>query len=493
MKKIHKYFIYNCIILSVFVTGCEGLLVEKPRTFLAQEVVFQTAEGAISATTGIYKPLAGNDLYGWWLLGNLELFADYINGRGSQSPPSEFQLDATSVQRIGFVWRGAYQVINRANIVIQRLEENPVPGMTPELTNRLIGEARFLRAISYFHLVRLFGDVPLRLRPETDTESLDIPRNPASEVYEQIVLDLEFGEIHLPGSYPSSEIGRATRWAAKGILADLHLTLGQWDAAASKAKEIMDDGPFSLLEVEEPADFQLMFGPDVVTHSEEIFSIKHASVPGLGFGALWLMHRAGSGYSLGSNAHAWMGNLDSWLGDWVEQLDGGDLRPKDWLYNGPHDEQFLSNEVPMLFKKFRDTESDNAGNDFPLIRYTEIVFIFAEAISQANGGPTAEAYDALNSIRRRAYGRNLTVPDPEVDLPSGLSAQEFRDELLLERAREFVMEGKRWYDLVRTGTAIEVIQALGKPIEQKHLKWPLPAEEIDNNNAIGQENQNPGW
>ncbi|HLU89271.1 MAG TPA: RagB/SusD family nutrient uptake outer membrane protein, partial [Cyclobacteriaceae bacterium] len=174
-------------------------------------------------------------------------------------------------------------------------------------------------------------------------------------------------------------------------------------------------------------------------------------------------------------------------------LDGPDLRPKDWLYNGPHDEQFLSNEVPMLFKKFRDTQSDNPGNDFPIIRYTEVVFIFAEANCMANGEPTAEAYEAINSIRRRAYGKTPHTPDPVADLPTGLSAQEFRNELMLERAKEFVMEGKRWYDLLRTGTALDVIQALGKPIQEKHLKWPIPAEEIDNNEALGQENQNPGW
>lgn len=85
----------------------------------------------------------------------------------------------------------------------------------------------------------------------------------------------------------------------------------------------------------------------------------------------------------------------------------------------------------MLFKKFRDTHSNIAGNDFPVIRYTEVVLIFAEAESQANGGPTSAAYEAINSVRRRAFGREINIPDPEADLPTGLSAQEFRDELLL--------------------------------------------------------------
>jgi len=174
-------------------------------------------------------------------------------------------------------------------------------------------------------------------------------------------------------------------------------------------------------------------------------------------------------------------------------LEGPDLRPNDWLYNGPHDEQFLDDEIPMLFKKFRDPLPGPGGNDFPIIRYTEIVFTFAEAESQLNNGPTPEAYEAVNMIRRRAYGLDYNQPSAEADLPAGLSAQEFRDELMMERAKEFVMEGKRWYDMVRTGTAIEIMSGLGFPIQERHLLWPIPSEEIDNNDALTQEDQNPGW
>jgi hypothetical protein len=482
--------------MVILLSNCS--LDEEPRTFLSQDGVFSTKEGAISATSGIYEPWGNNNLYGWWLLGNLEFFSDYIYGRGSQSPASRYQLDGTSVIRIGNIWRGAYQLINRANIVIQQLEGKEIPDVSPELKNRLIGEARFNRALGYFHLVRLFGDVPLRLVPETDADKLAIPRSSTNDVYNQIIEDLEFGELNLPESYPTSDIGRATSWAATSLLAKVYLTLGNWSEAAAKAKEVMDSGQFNLLEVSEPEDFQNMFGPTVITHPEEIFSLKHARIGGLGFGPLWLMHRAGSGYSLGGNAHAWFGNFDSWLGEWVKELDSPDpdLRTLDWLYNGPHDEQFLSSEIPMLFKKFRDTESDPPGNDFPILRYTEIVLIFAEATSQANNGPTAEAYEWINKVRRRAFGRDLSLSDPDVDLTPGLSVQQFQDSILLERAKEFVMEGKRWYDLLRTGTTLEVIRASGEgksAIEERHLKWPIPAEEIDNNDAMTQDDQNPGW
>ncbi len=491
-KVFYKLFLGLALLMAS--SACEDALIEEPRNFLSQETVFSSESGAVAATMGIYEPFRENDLYGWWLLGNLEFGADTMFGRGSQANASRYQLASRGIGRIGFIWRGAYNVINRANIVIQQLEEKDIEGLDANEKNELIGEARFLRALAYFHLVRLFGDCPLRTQPETDQAQLAIPRSPVSDVYTQILDDLQFAENNLPNV--NYREGRATRWSASGILAIVYLTRSQWTEAAAKAKEIMDSGLFSLLEVTEPEDFQQIFGPTVVTHSEEIFSLKHARIAGLEFEPLWLMHRAGSGYSLGGNAFAWFGNPDSWLGDWMKEIGGPDLRTTDWMYNGPQDEQFLSVEIPMLFKKFRDTESELPGNDFPVVRYTEILMIFAEATSQANGGPTPDAYEAVNMVRRRAYGRDINTPDAEADLPAGLNAEQFQEEVLLERAKEFIMEGKRWYDLLRTGKTLEVIRASGPgkaAIEEKHLKWPIPSEEIDNNEAMTQADQNPGW
>jgi starch-binding outer membrane protein, SusD/RagB family len=147
----------------------------------------------------------------------------------------------------------------------------------------------------------------------------------------------------------------------------------------------------------------------------------------------------------------------------------------------------------MLFKKFRG-KNPNLSNDTPILRYAEVLLIFAEAESMAKGGPTAEAYEAINMVRRRAFGKAIKIPFPEVDLPSGMSSVEFRDAVIMERAKELLVEGKRWYDLLRTNTAIEVCKAAGfSAIEEKHLKWVIPQSEIDNNDALTQNDQNPGW
>lgn len=471
--------------------ACDSALEEEPESFLSSQQVFRSEEGAISAVKGVYQPLRNTNYYAWWFTGMVEMHADYVNGRGSQAPVGNYQIGATNINRIGFVWSEIYESINRANIVIANVPN--VSGISPTLRDQLIAEARFVRALGYFHLVRLWGDVPLRTTPTIGTEALAVPRSPTDEVYSVIIEDAQFGEAHLPDSYDMDNIGRATRWAAKILLAKVNLTRERWSEAAAKAKEIMDSGMFELVRVETSADFDKIFGPDVITHSEEIFAIKYLRDPDLGSEIPWLLHRPGAGYSSGG-VFAWPGEPESWIGDWPE--DSPDLRRNFNLYNGA-DTVFLSPEIPMLFKKYKDPQApaqSGHANDLQVFRYAEALLIFAEAESMASGGPTSEAHEAINMVRRRAYGKDPNIPDPGgADIPAGMTADEFRDVVMLERAKEFVMEAKRWFDLLRTDTALEIIQGLGKPISAKNLKWPIPDEELDNNDALTQADQNPGW
>ena len=111
----------------------------------------------------------------------------------------------------------------------------------------------------------------------------------------------------------------------------------------------------------------------------------------------------------------------------------------------------------------------------------------------ANGGPTAESYDAVNRIRRRAYGLPLEQPAPAVDFPTGLSQSDFRDLLIQERAYEFLVEGKRYWDLKRTGKLEGAIVAVGDPYDPKYMLFPIPRAELDTNAALTLADQNPGW
>jgi hypothetical protein len=109
-----------------------------------------------------------------------------------------------------------------------------------------------------------------------------------------------------------------------------------------------------------------------------------------------------------------------------------------------------------------------------------------------NGSPTSAAYDAVNRIRRRAYGKDLNSPS-SVDLASGMSLQQFRDAVIQERAKEFFAEGKRYWDLKRTGKLIDVVSQTGDPVSEQYMLWPLPREEIDANDSLSASDQNPGW
>ena len=191
---------------------------------------------------------------------------------------------------------------------------------------------------------------------------------------------------------------------------------------------------------------------------------------------------------------AWLPVENSIVGRW----DTDDLRQEFNIYRFrivEGDTVFVNPQTPVLFRKYRDPGAPNnssARNNVPFFRLAEAYLIYAEAASEANGGPDALALERLNIIRRRGYGLDLTAPSPE-DYPAGLSAAEFKDRVLDERAYEFVLEMKRWNDLLRTGRAQEFIEATGKAWSDVSLLFPIPIDEINNNPALSPSDQNPGY
>jgi hypothetical protein len=492
MKNIFRFNtirVAALVVMSVIPFSCEDILKEDPGTFLSQAKTFSNSDGAKAATMGIYQSLRGSGYYGTSFLRNLTHHADYCLGRGSQAPMANFQIDATNITRISEGWVAIYGQIYRANLVIKEVPN--VPGIDAGLASTFVAEAKFLRALGYYNLVRAWGAVPLRLEPETSNFS--IGRASVDEIYSQVIADLQAVEEVLPSTWPTADLGRATKWAAKTLLADVFLTRERWTDAAAKAKEVMDSNLFSLVRIATSNDFQTkMFGPDILTHSEDIFSIKY-NVAQNNDPYVRHFHKPEANYAQGGSFGV-LGNLDSFIGkdDWALET-SPDLRRNQALYNGD-DKKYLDNAVRMLLKKFRGTPT-NVSNDQPLLRYAEVLMIFAEATTMANGAPTAAAYDALNAVRRRAFGQDPAVPYPAADFPAGLSAVAFREALILERAKEFMCEGKRWFDLLRTNTALQVMLAIPSKnkITAKNLLWPIPKEEIDNNDELDADDQNPGW
>ncbi|MEO1011548.1 MAG: RagB/SusD family nutrient uptake outer membrane protein [Bacteroidota bacterium] len=481
----------SILLLFLVLSSCDKALEEVPEDRLAVTNFYTNEADALAAVYAIYGPMRASNYYGARYPGHFEVLADYANGRGSYAPVSEYQgLNTVNIGRTDNMWALMYQSINRANTVIGR-----VPGidMDSQLRDALVAEAHFLRAFNYFNLVRNWGAVPLRIDEVTDVSTIGAPRASEGEIYTLIVNDLQIAENALPAQ--GTEAGRATSWAAKTLLAYVYLTLEDWTNAASKAQEVIDGGAFSLVQISEPDDFNNVFGPEIISSSEEILSLKYTRIDNQGLFFVSFMHNAAAGFSA-AGFRVTLGDPNS---DFIQNWDDLDFRKEFNIYtsylDGDGNVVELPENEPLLFRKFRDGSSptsDGHGNDYPLLRYPDALLIFAEATSEANNGPTPEAYEAINQVRRRAYGLDPMTPNAGVDL-AGLNAGAFKDAVLEERAHEFVMESKRWFDLKRTGRVQEVIEATGKSFNSIHLLAPIPEPEIQNNPEIGPDDQNPGY
>lgn len=472
--------------LIAIISSCKKELTEVPKDFISKANFYKNAADAQAAVTGAYSSLADNYGITYWLF--LVNHADYENGRGSQAPISVFSqiLDVANIGRAADIWSSHYRTINRANSILDNV---PAIEMDEAVKNRILAEAHFLRAMAYFNLVRGFGPLPLKTSESTDISTVGASRAPEDEVYSLITEDAIAAVNGLPVSV-GSETGRASKWAAKMLLAQVYLTREKWSDAAKEADDIINSGQYTLVRVQQPNDFYKIFA--VATSAEDILSIHHSDSRQSALPSY--LHRPNTppyNYSSGGN-YAWLPNMNSFLATW----DGNDLRKNFNLYTkyiGPGgDSVLLPSATPVLFKKFITDPSGLATYSDPVFRYAEAFLIFAEADCMANGAPTALSLERLNAIRRRAYGYDPLASSP-VDYTSGMNQEQFRNTVLMERAYEFIVEGQRWQDLKRTGTVKQAMEEVGRTVIDARLLWPIPQEEIDNNPDIEQGDQNSGY
>jgi len=481
---------YNYLLLIFFFCciSCSKFLDEVPEDRLAEGNFYKSLDDARSAVNAIYAPVRPGIFRGPYFL-QMEIMADYAEGRGSTAIIGEYKgLDIVNIQRVGLIWDGFYRSIRNANIAIENIPG--IASVSESDKNALVAEARFMRAFSYYHLVRNWGAVPLYL----STTPASTARTPAADVYKAIVADLEFAEKNLPPK--PAQYGRPGTGAAKALLADVSLTTGNWDVARDKADEVIKSGQFSLINVTKTDDWENVFGPSVNGSPEEIFYIKFNHLDGWEWphNLLW----SETEFSPFGNYVIYSTLDNRFLNAWDNQ----DLR-KQWdIFTAYINRKTgllekLPASTPVLFSKWRDPGAPTTighANDYPFLRYADVLLIYAEAAAMAENGVSASAVERLNMIRRRAYGFPANATST-VDYPTGgWTLNAFRDTVLQERAYELFMEGKRWLDLKRTGKVKEVIKAnLGKDVQDIHLLWPIPQQEIDTNPEISQAEQNPGY
>jgi hypothetical protein len=378
-------------------------------------------------------------------------------------------------------WSLAYKGINNANFAI-----GGIPSVKADATfkNNRLGEAHYLRAMLYFDLVRMFGDIPLILRLDGETTP---PRNAAAEVFAQVVADLQFAEQNLPESYQANNgLGRATKGAATGLLAKVYLTLGEWQKCVDQCNTTINSGKYGLYQ-----DFAEAFRVPNENGKETLF--------GVGFGSannsisFWeegqfnvrLLPKQLTGQIPGVNAQGWQVATQNLYDSYHPQDRRREVTLLTKINNTDGSTTTVEPHIQKYWDKVNEPLAGNTSHDFPYLRYSDILLMKAEALNELNNGPNAEAYDAVNQVRKRARF-NGTVDLPILPDLQGLSYQDFKDALLLERRHEFVAEGHRWFDLVRF-KKLEALVPSAKPGVQPqafHYLFPIPQGEIDLNQNL---------
>ena len=458
----------NSIIL-LFIVGLAAcnFLEEEPLDFLSPANFYLDEADAEAAVIAIYSQLTYYPNVMWEVGG---ITADLLEP-GAGAPASRIELqtysyDPTQVD-VSALWREPYQGINFANTAIDRITS---ANLESAITDPLVAEAKFMRALFYFDLARVFGAVPLILNETTRLDGLQEEQAPQSAVYDRAVQDLNEAIPDLPASRPASEVGRVTKGAAYALLTKVQLYKGNYAEAATAAERVMEQG-YQLMPIEQLWDPAFENGP------EHIFSVQFlAGVQGSGLNELFGVRGAEAPYTGFSSA-------------FVEESFVNEFNPADQRKPVSILESYMIGDStvvidPHVFKYFNPNgpAPNDTDTNWPVIRYADVLLMYAEALNQSNNGPTAAAYDAVNQVRTRAG-----LPD----LPTGLSQMDFSDALLQERAFELCFEGHRWFDLRRFDQLVPTIEAYGQPIQApKHLLFPIPQREMDVNNSL---EQNTGY
>lgn len=473
------------VALALLIASCDSFLEESPQDRISPSNFYETRSDAIAAVDAAYSQLQEYGSYFalfWYITGS----ADDLGLKPAEPAQAlrdltiDYSADATNSAIEGF-WQSSYEGINRANAVLSNI---PSIEIDESLRNRLMGEARFLRALHYFNLVRFFGDVPL-IRDETSSlDSLNVGEASTEEVYSLIVSDLEQAMQVLPASYDSENQGRATQGAAQTLLAKVHLTQENWNEAARLAGEVISSGTYALL-----PEWKEVFRIRSEFSSESIFEVNFDAT--LGTGSTHTAFALPNGYPGGAayGVYYALPNLVSEYAPEDERAEGGTYM------TSPHTDPlgrtyaWDSPPGPSINKWFDETSSDNLenrgyaqmDNNWYVFRYAEVLLIYAEAVNEGGSATAGSKYEALNAVRTR----------PGLQPVSGLGTAAFRDSLRVERRREFVYEGKRWFDLKRWGVLVERIRETKNPdLPQERTLFPIPQRELDTNPELS---QNPGY
>lgn len=496
-----KYLTIVAAILLI-IPGCEKYLDQQPQGTYSTSAFFQTEEHAKLAISACYEKISfSNSSNRLWVFADVAS-DDAVKGGfpGDQADIGlidDFQISADN-GNIETTWAIYYEGVARCNLVLKHV---PDIEMDEALKKRIIGEAYFLRGYFYFQLCNIFGNIPLILEPKNPDE-MQVANSTRVEVYLQVETDfieaVENFESALdldPGIYPGSEKGRATRGAAKALLAKTYLFEEKWSEALAATIEVESYG-FSLLPV-----YQHNFNVLYENNSESIFEIQHLANKSPVMGSRlnqWLAPRAESGYGFNEPTQSFFNEfevttpeniydprLDYTLGRdgeiWFDDI----LYNPSWSSTGYNQKKYLQpiSQIP------RNRRGD-ADLNLTVIRFAEILLIQAEALCELDRGD--EALIPLNRVRKRAresylFDENLegfgTIPDGLLPDVTTTDQQQLRDAIRHERRVELGFECQRYFDVIRYGElyANNALSNKANFIYTTHNAFPIPQSELETN------------
>ena len=507
--------IFAGILLLMSATSCD-FLETKVESNITTNNFFQSTSDFDMALTGVYYTFGstewsaqhryGNYFLGFLYWGRIGTDEAFISGGSNNGEDMIGNYTYTPENLfVEKVWFMQYLGIQRANIVIDRLNAYTGRGVSDADRSRILGEAHFLRAWFYFQLARYYGEVPLVLNETTDLSKLNTKKASLSEVYAQVISDYEKAERLLP---ETNSVGHAYKLAATALKARAYLQMSgeplKDPQAAAKAveacKTVITSGRFTLVN-----DYFSQFDGMHEHNSEYIFDVEFDNtVSNNRYGG-----QVGTNEGLPNTEKLYTTQIRAFP-DMYERWDDKDLRKGSInkegyivtqngvgkiIYNDPVTGE-VTYERNYFIYKFRHSldksvrgsnwvEWNNAIN-FPIIRYADVLLMRAEALNSI-GDNSDEKYNCLNLVRRRAGLDDITAAD-------GLTQQQFADVLLEERLHELNCEHLRRWDLLRFGKLAEAVAAATDgevQIKDYHVLYPIPESAMNANDAITE--NNPGY
>jgi len=493
MKKIKKYIIVGLTVLTM--SGCSDFLDLTPETNIGTTGNFYRNTTDIEyALTAAYANLQSKAFYRDYMVLMTDVRSDdlgsFANTGGNAGREYSIKIFTASSDNQIFreVWAIHYETIYRCNNVIKHI------GVVNDdkLKKQYEAEARFLRALCYFNIVRFWGDAPLILEPLTPAEVANCNRDSKTEIYKAIETDLQFASdfSNLPKSFNGNKLGRVTSLAAKGMLGKAYVQQGKWNDAKTVLGELINTdnaGTHALL-----PDIANVFStaPAQGSTDSDFKNYTGWSPQGINKEMMFAVLFNKDITNEGRNALTYYAN----------QADLNEV----FKYTSPSCIYASTDRRADMMRSIKGTNNDNAllvkyadiqsslsqyGYSTPVIRWADVLLMYAEALNEVSYDASASspALNALNEVRTRSFTTGAYTS-------TDLSNQEsFRKAVWLERRLEFPMEMQRWFDLVRTGEAINAMSKINLNINSNHYLFPVPNSEVVLRNDPANFPQNPGY